>query len=54
MYVELKEGFKIKYEEYRRDKQKHILFIYGFGSSIIVWRDIPQALSEDFLLYLLI
>jgi 2-hydroxy-6-oxonona-2,4-dienedioate hydrolase len=48
MYVNLKEGFKIKYEEYGRDKQKLILFIHGLGSSLIVWRDIPQALSEDF------
>ena len=29
-----------------KDKQKHILFIHGLGSSPIVWRDIPQALSE--------
>ena len=48
MYVELKEGFKIKYEEYGKDKQNHILFIHGLGSSLIVWRDIPQALSEYF------
>ena len=24
------------------------LFIHNFGSSLIVWRYIPQALSEDF------
>jgi pimeloyl-ACP methyl ester carboxylesterase len=49
MYVELEEGFKIRYDEYGKDKhQKHILFIHGLGSSPIVWRDIPQALSEYF------
>jgi 2-hydroxy-6-oxonona-2,4-dienedioate hydrolase len=47
MYTELK-GFKIRYEEYGKNKQKHILFIHGLGSSSIVWRDIPQALSEHF------
>src|SRR5919106_4341215 len=49
MYIELKEeGFKIRYDEYGKDKQKHILFIHGLGSSPLVWRDIPQALSEYF------
>ena len=47
--VQLEEGFKIRYYDYGIDKhQKHILFIHGLGSSTIVWRDIPQALSEDF------
>ena len=40
--------FKIKYDEYGKNKQKHILFIHGLGSSSIVWRDIPEALSEHF------
>src|ERR687889_2808109 len=48
MYIDLEEGFKIRYDEYGKDKQKHILFIHGLGSSPIVWRDIPQALSEHF------
>ena len=49
MYINLEEeGFKIRYDEYGKDKQKHILFIHGLGSSPIVWRDIPQALSEHF------
>ena len=48
MYIDLQEGFKIRYDEYGKDKQKHILFIHGLGSSPIVWRDIPQALSEYF------
>lgn len=48
MYVELNNGFKIRYDEYGKGKQKHILFIHGLGSSLLVWRDIPQALSEHF------
>jgi len=49
MYIELKEGYKIRYDEYGKDKhQKHILFIHGLGSSPIVWRDIPEALSKHF------
>ena len=27
---------------------KHVLFLHGLGSSSIVWRDIPDALSEYF------
>jgi pimeloyl-ACP methyl ester carboxylesterase len=58
MDIELKEGVKrkirvgeyeITYDEYGKDKhQRHILFIHGLGSSPIVWRDIPEALSEHF------
>jgi 2-hydroxy-6-oxonona-2,4-dienedioate hydrolase len=48
MYVELEDGLKIRYDEYGKDKQKHILFIHGLGSSSIVWRDIPEALSKYF------
>lgn len=48
MFVELNNGFKIRYDEYGKEKQKHILFIHGLGSSLLVWRDIPQALSEHF------
>lgn len=48
MYVEIKEGFKIRYDEYGKDNQRLVLFIHGLGSSPIVWRDIPQALSEYF------
>src|ERR671921_2998271 len=36
------------YYEYGKEKNKHVLFIHGLGSSSIVWRDIPQALSENF------
>jgi pimeloyl-ACP methyl ester carboxylesterase len=36
------------YYEYGKDKNKHVLFIHGLGSSSIVWRDIPQSLSEHF------
>lgn len=48
MYTELGEGLKIKYDEYGKGNIKHVLFIHGLGSSSLVWRDIPQALSEQF------
>ncbi|MGD1834186.1 MAG: alpha/beta fold hydrolase [Nitrososphaeraceae archaeon] len=48
MYLELDDKLKIRYDEYGRSQQKHILFIHGLGSSSIVWKDIPQALSENF------
>ena len=38
----------ISYNEYGKDKNKHILFIHGLGSSSIAWRDIPDALSNYF------
>jgi pimeloyl-ACP methyl ester carboxylesterase len=47
MYVEI-DGNRIRYDEYGKDKSIHILFIHGLGSSSIVWRDIPEALSEHF------
>ena len=48
MYVELGEGLKIKYYEHGKGNKRHILFIHGLGASSLVWRDIPQALSEQF------
>jgi pimeloyl-ACP methyl ester carboxylesterase len=48
MYTRLEDGFSIRYDEYGKDNPRHILFIHGLGSSSIVWRDIPQALSERF------
>ena len=48
MYIKIKEGFKIRYDEYGKDNQRLVLFIHGLGSSPIVWRDIPQALSLYF------
>lgn len=49
MYTELEEGIKIKYDEYgNKDSKRHVLFIHGLGSSSIIWRDIPQALSDHF------
>jgi 2-hydroxy-6-oxonona-2,4-dienedioate hydrolase len=48
MYTTLEDGFNIRYDEYGKDNPRHILFIHGLGSSSIVWRDIPQALSEQF------
>jgi pimeloyl-ACP methyl ester carboxylesterase len=38
-------GANIRYTQYGEDKHKHVLFIHGLGSSLIGWRDIPQALS---------
>jgi 2-hydroxy-6-oxonona-2,4-dienedioate hydrolase len=48
MYTTLEDGSNIRYDEYGKDNPSHILFIHGLGSSSIVWRDIPQALSEQF------
>jgi 2-hydroxy-6-oxonona-2,4-dienedioate hydrolase len=48
MHTTLEDGFNIRYDEYGKDNPRHILFIHGLGSSSIVWRDIPQALSEQF------
>lgn len=48
MYIQLDEGFKIRYDEYGNDHENHIIFIHGLGSSSFVWRDIPQALGEYF------
>ncbi len=48
MYTKLEDGFSIRYDEYGKGNPRHILFIHGLGSSSIVWRDIPQALSEQF------
>jgi 2-hydroxy-6-oxonona-2,4-dienedioate hydrolase len=48
MYTTLEDGSNIRYDEYGKDNPRHILFIHGLGSSSIVWRDIPQALSEQF------
>lgn len=39
---------KLRYDEYGKGKNNHILFIHGLGSSSIIWRDIPEALSEYF------
>src|SRR5690606_38697101 len=30
------------------NNKDHILFIHGLGSSSLVWRDIPEALSSKF------
>jgi pimeloyl-ACP methyl ester carboxylesterase len=39
------EGVQTWYSRYGKDKDKHVLFIHGLGSSSIAWRDIPYALS---------
>ncbi|MGB8934124.1 MAG: alpha/beta hydrolase [Candidatus Nitrosopolaris sp.] len=41
-------GHTILYNESKNRDKKHILFIHGIGSSSIAWRDIPDALSEQF------
>ena len=41
-------GLRIKYYEYGGTNQRHVLFIHGLGTSSVVWRDIPQALSDKF------
>jgi pimeloyl-ACP methyl ester carboxylesterase len=48
MYIELGEGLKIKYYEHGKGNKRHVLFIHGLGASSLIWRDIPQALSEQF------
>ena len=47
MYTEV-EGLKIYYTEFSKDKQRHLLFIHGLGSSSIAWGDMPEALSDHF------
>ena len=41
-------GVGTYYKEYGDSKNKHVLFIHGLGSSSLVWRDIPDALSQYF------
>ena len=48
MSISDKKEVRAFYYEYGKEKNKHVLFIHGLGSSSIVWRDIPQALSEHF------
>jgi pimeloyl-ACP methyl ester carboxylesterase len=38
----------IKYDEYGINNPEHILFIHGLGSSSLVWRDFPEALSRRY------
>jgi pimeloyl-ACP methyl ester carboxylesterase len=41
-------GHIITYNESKNREKKHILFIHGIGASLFGWRDIPDALSEQF------
>jgi pimeloyl-ACP methyl ester carboxylesterase len=41
-------GIRIFYREYGNTNDDDVLFIHGLGSSSIVWRDIPDALSVDY------
>jgi 2-hydroxy-6-oxonona-2,4-dienedioate hydrolase len=40
------EGINVKYDEFGKDNEEVVLFLHGLGSSSIVWRDIPEALSK--------
>ena len=42
------DGLKIRYRESGKEKDRHILFIHGLGSSSDRWLGIPDALSENF------
>lgn len=39
-------GYNIRYKEFGKRENKHILFIHGLGSSSDRWMDIPEALSR--------
>lgn len=41
-------GLKIKYNEFGKGNDRHILFIHGLGSSADRWLGIPCALSKNF------
>jgi len=41
-------GLKIRYLEYGKGNDRHILFIHGLGSSADRWLGIPAALSANF------
>jgi pimeloyl-ACP methyl ester carboxylesterase len=41
-------GIRIFYREYGNTNDDDVLFIHGLGSSSLVWRDIPDALSVGY------
>jgi pimeloyl-ACP methyl ester carboxylesterase len=41
-------GHTILFSQSKKKHKKHILFIHGIGASSLGWRDIPDALSEQF------
>ena len=41
-------GHTILYSESKNREKRHVLFIHGLGASSFGWRDIPDALSEQF------
>jgi len=47
LYIKV-EGINVKYDEFGKDNEKIVVFLHGLGSSYIVWRDIPEALSKYF------
>jgi pimeloyl-ACP methyl ester carboxylesterase len=46
-FVDVK-GIRTFYHEYGNAKGEDVIFMHGLGSSSIVWRDIPDALSKHF------
>ena len=46
-FVDVK-GIRTFYHEYGNAKGEDVIFLHGLGSSSIVWRDIPDALSRHF------
>ncbi len=42
------DGLKIRYRESGKEKDRHILFIHGLGSSSDRWLGIPDSLSANF------
>jgi pimeloyl-ACP methyl ester carboxylesterase len=46
-FVDVK-GIRIFYREYGNTNDDDVLFIHGLGSSSLVWRDIPDALSVGY------
>ena len=48
MPIPAEKGLDTFYREYGDPKNKHVLFIDGFGASSLAWRDIPDALSKYF------
>jgi pimeloyl-ACP methyl ester carboxylesterase len=41
-------GNTISYSESKDRDREHVLFIHGIGASLLGWRDIPDALSDQF------
>ncbi|MGD8432083.1 MAG: alpha/beta hydrolase, partial [Nitrosopumilaceae archaeon] len=42
------DGFNIRYLEFGKGNEKHLLFIHGLGSAADRWMKIPEGLSSEF------